>query len=137
MFCFFFSRRRWHTRCSLVTGVQPCALPIYHPHHFQALVRVTPFVVVPADELDEGLVECDAGIGVEDRGTCVAAEVGGNDLVFGVAEDALQCTFRSEEHTSELQSLMSISYAVFCLKKKKSIIKKRVCTHDNIVDKHN
>src|SRR3546814_13194008 len=32
---------------------------------------------------------------------------------------------RSEEHTSELQSLMRISYAVFCLKKKKPI------THDN------
>src|SRR3546814_5871569 len=31
---------------------------------------------------------------------------------------------RSEEHTSELQSLMSISYAVFCLKKKKYIDKK-------------
>src|SRR3546814_6932278 len=29
---------------------------------------------------------------------------------------------RSEEHTSELQSLMRISYAVFCLKKKKHII---------------
>src|SRR3546814_1059035 len=29
--------------------------------------------------------------------------------------------FRSEEHTSELQSLMRISYAVFCLKKKKTI----------------
>src|SRR3546814_10107858 len=28
---------------------------------------------------------------------------------------------RSEEHTSELQSLMRISYAVFCLKKKKTI----------------
>src|SRR3546814_3959903 len=28
-------------------------------------------------------------------------------------------TYRSEEHTSELQSLMRISYAVFCLKKKK------------------
>src|SRR3546814_2793407 len=28
-------------------------------------------------------------------------------------------TWRSEEHTSELQSLMRISYAVFCLKKKK------------------
>src|SRR3546814_10037689 len=28
---------------------------------------------------------------------------------------------RSEEHTSELQSLMRISYAVFCLKKKKNI----------------
>src|SRR3546814_1396676 len=30
---------------------------------------------------------------------------------------------RSEEHTSELQSLMRISYAVFCLKKKKTIMK--------------
>src|SRR3546814_2350051 len=33
--------------------------------------------------------------------------------------DALCQTPRSEEHTSELQSLMRISYAVFCLKKKK------------------
>src|SRR3546814_6355718 len=31
------------------------------------------------------------------------------------------CRLRSEEHTSELQSLMRISYAVFCLKKKKKI----------------
>src|SRR3546814_6271725 len=31
--------------------------------------------------------------------------------------DALGCDTRSEEHTSELQSLMRISYAVFCLKK--------------------
>src|SRR3546814_7104921 len=30
-----------------------------------------------------------------------------------------ECNKRSEEHTSELQSLMRISYAVFCLKKKK------------------
>src|SRR3546814_6029799 len=30
------------------------------------------------------------------------------------------CSIRSEEHTSELQSLMRISYAVFCLKKKKT-----------------
>src|SRR3546814_9468593 len=33
--------------------------------------------------------------------------------------------YRSEEHTSELQSLMRISYAVFCLKKKKSSINTR------------
>src|SRR3546814_8111355 len=33
---------------------------------------------------------------------------------------------RSEEHTSELQSLMRISYAVFCLKKKKNRIKHRL-----------
>src|SRR3546814_9282892 len=31
-----------------------------------------------------------------------------------------RCAIRSEEHTSELQSLMSISYAVFCLKKQKN-----------------
>src|SRR3546814_7803950 len=36
----------------------------------------------------------------------------------GVGADALKLD-RSEEHTSELQSLMRISYAVFCLKKKK------------------
>src|SRR3546814_8702670 len=33
--------------------------------------------------------------------------------------DSRTLTVRSEEHTSELQSLMRISYAVFCLKKKK------------------
>src|SRR3546814_9383069 len=32
---------------------------------------------------------------------------------------------RSEEHTSELQSLMRISYAVFCLKKKKNKLKQK------------
>src|SRR3546814_2832295 len=39
-------------------------------------------------------------------------------------------TGRSEEHTSELQSLMRISYAVFCLKKKK-IKKKQQKTNPN------
>src|SRR3546814_10034315 len=36
---------------------------------------------------------------------------------------------RSEEHTSELQSLMRISYAVFCLKKKKSASKPAYSQH--------
>src|SRR3546814_10742415 len=36
---------------------------------------------------------------------------------------------RSEEHTSELQSLMRISYAVFCLKKKKNTHKLHVYEH--------
>src|SRR3546814_7909452 len=35
---------------------------------------------------------------------------------------SVSCQLRSEEHTSELQSLMRISYAVFCLKKKKKHI---------------
>src|SRR3546814_7825403 len=47
----------------------------------------------------------------------VANERGGGRLAVG-AGDA-----RSEEHTSELQSLMRISYAVFCLKKKKKQIR--------------
>src|SRR3546814_2307326 len=33
----------------------------------------------------------------------------------------IKASIRSEEHTSEVQSLMRISYAVFCLKKKKNI----------------
>src|SRR3546814_944772 len=41
--------------------------------------------------------------------------LGGAAIITGVI------FLRSEEHTSELQSLMRISYAVFCLKKKKSI----------------
>src|SRR3546814_4547014 len=44
------------------------------------------------------------------------------DLVWSCFRDPAADT-RSEEHTSELQSLMRISYAVFCLKKKKAIIK--------------
>src|SRR3546814_4867558 len=48
-------------------------------------------------------------------------EIGGGDggaAAFGAVEIIL--ARRSEEHTSELQSLMRISYAVFCLKKKKN-----------------
>src|SRR3546814_7155848 len=47
-----------------------------------------------------------------------------------------KCTSRSEEHTSELQSLMRISYAVFCLKKKKlykrhiTVLTQSQTTHD-------
>src|SRR3546814_3437393 len=49
------------------------------------------------------------------------------------------CWIRSEEHTSELQSLMRISYAVFCLKKKKEIYKQspqdRVTAREMILNK--
>src|SRR3546814_8923447 len=39
-------------------------------------------------------------------------------LLFGWGERNFYLQTRSEEHTSELQSLMRISYAVFCLKQK-------------------
>src|SRR3546814_10861720 len=42
-------------------------------------------------------------------------------------------TWRSEEHTSELQTLMRISYAVFCLKKKKTTITNQ---HDKTKQNH-
>src|SRR3546814_2941449 len=41
------------------------------------------------------------------------------EKISSLAEKASDVVSRSEEHTSELQSLMRISYAVFCLKKKK------------------
>src|SRR3546814_7843151 len=43
----------------------------------------------------------------------------------GIFVIASRITVRSEEHTSELQSLMRISYAVFCLKKKNTQYNKR------------
>src|SRR3546814_5518690 len=57
-----------------------------------------------------------------------AARIRGLDTVAGGRMMAVLCDGRaelpadkSEEHTSELQSLMRISYAVFCLKKKKQL----------------
>src|SRR3546814_963346 len=44
---------------------------------------------------------------------------GGHPTGSAVLSDIAALRYRSEEHTSELQSLMRISYAVFCLKKKK------------------
>src|SRR3546814_2386518 len=50
----------------------------------------------------------------------VAAVVGDDHFAVGpCVEQRLPNGVRSEEHTSELQSLMRISYAAFCLKKKK------------------
>src|SRR3546814_1604847 len=43
------------------------------------------------------------------------------DRIILAGTDAHIDRFRSEEHTSELQSLMRISYAVFCLKKKTTL----------------
>ena len=47
-----------------------------------------------------------------------AYQLSGGYSKFETTLSALTFVFRSEEHTSELQSLPPISYAVFCLKKK-------------------
>src|SRR3546814_20141624 len=44
---FFFSSRRRHTRCALVTGVQTCALPIYERSTVSAALAPTCTVTVP------------------------------------------------------------------------------------------
>src|SRR3546814_9457096 len=54
-----------------------------------------------------------------------------SDIAFAIARTLVDLTpsirdGRSEEHTSELQSLMRISYAVFCLKKKKNKTNKQI-----------
>src|SRR3546814_3208705 len=102
-FFFFFSSRRRHTICALVTGVQTCALPIsFRPSPapdfitFRRKRRTPSLTVNPTHNACQGMI---ARCGHR-SGDCAARA-------------------RSEEHTSELQSLMRISYAVFCLKKKK------------------
>src|SRR3546814_9710327 len=53
-------------------------------------------------------------------GTISSFEIAGPTLAFSRNSMKTGNQLRSEEHTSELQSLMRISYAVFCLKKKKT-----------------
>src|SRR3546814_1874212 len=49
-----------------------------------------------------------------------AVDMAGDDMPAHFVAQLHRAFERSEEHTSELQSLMRISYAVFCLKKKKN-----------------
>src|SRR3546814_1257039 len=78
-------------------------------------------------------------------GTVHAGAGAGVDL-FAAAADAIvqfhhqrrgRRRRRSEEHTSELQSLMRISYAVFCLKKKKNEIMQQRLDNNTIHTKRN
>ena len=58
-------------------------------------VGVAPLVVVPADELVEGIAEVDAGLGIDDGGAGVVDKVLGDDGKVGVSKDPLELgTFR-------------------------------------------
>src|SRR3546814_3372516 len=118
---FFFSSRRRHTRCALVTGVQTCARPISAVNaqdmaFDRALSNgVTTIQILP------GSTPIFAGRSVVVK-PVRAPTVWGMKVTGGIQGFKMACgenPKRSEEHTSELQSLMRISYAVFGLKKKK------------------
>src|SRR3546814_8085140 len=134
MFFFFFSSRRRHTRCALVTGVQTCALPIYAGHHRHAIARLAvgkdgaSYLPMARLETHFAAVVLREGNGGHDTGVRMAVAVPTctqrrSPIHRGLRAAALcgesddRHTLRSEEHTSELQSLMRLSYAVFCLKK--------------------
>src|SRR3546814_2942699 len=144
---FFFSSRRRHTRCALVTGVQTCALPILTSIGLiiasvvltlvafgfqvvlvgieQFLLRVLPLSsdaaklisitrIAPAIALFAALYMLFYSLTPSKYRYSKCPKWPGAMLTA-----AWWLAVRSEEHTSELQSLMRISYAVFCLKKKK------------------
>src|SRR3546814_2019344 len=133
---FFFSSRRRHTRCALVTGVQTCALPIFRL--MEAGQDLEHGRLAAAGRPDQGhhLPHPDVDGHVRDGQEFISA--GAVDLADVLERDqGLGHRARSEEHTSELQSLMRISYAVFCLKKNNIVIRKdsrnriKLKTHQN------
>src|SRR3546814_3069967 len=137
--CFFiFSSSRRHTRCAFVTGVQTCALPICRRQqqgaraaargeahrHLVRRFRARDAGVIDLATVDGRDLARQHAAGAGDAGR--RSQRDRNEEDPGTAFDrpqlflvaAVVFHLRSEEHTSELQSLMRISYAVFCLKKK-------------------
>src|SRR3546814_10746939 len=110
-YLFFFSSRRRHTRCALVTGVQTCALPIYPACPIAAVAYLT-----NAGDAKSWGIEAEYSQGFD------LGEGNGRLALSGSRQEGKvkRCRYdgRSEEHTSELQSLMRNPSAVFCLKKK-------------------
>src|SRR3546814_8119267 len=91
----------------------PDALPIFRPRRDELFGLAQHRVDAAADEFS-------AQIGDDAEGAAVVAAFGNLEVAVmprGQFQPALGDE-RSEEHTSELQSLMRTSYAVFCLKKK-------------------
>src|SRR3546814_8781976 len=123
---FFFSSRRRHTRCALVTGVQTCALPIspfFRLRHRGRGARLCRRRHARA-QFPRSARETRAPLSVQrTQGRRAGCRLPANRRRCA-AERSHRADRRnrrrSEEHTSELQSLMRISYAVFCLTKKKN-----------------
>src|SRR3546814_1374114 len=113
---FFFSSRRRHTRCALVTGVQTCALPICR---LRARARTVGGSGTPRSK-DGDRMKTALSRAVMALAVCCMDESRREWSAAMRAE--FDAAARSEEHTSELQSLMRISYAVFCLQTKPGVV---------------
>src|SRR3546814_1874782 len=127
-FVFFFSSRRRHTRCALVTGVQTCALPIFDTDELtdpQVPIERLLFrlfhergvrVYQPQAVLDRCNCSRDKIKGVLDGFSAEEIEDSQENGEIAVTCEFCSTTYtfkpqdRSEEHTSELQSLMRNSY---------------------------
>src|SRR3546814_5419071 len=135
---FFFSSRRRHTRCALVTGVQTCALPILPVADIFGEALAAEILAgrdifhLGRDDAAAGVVhlpDVRAGFGAKHRLADVgeggdAARTAGAELAVVLGAD-----FRSDKHTSELQSLMRNSYAVFCFEEKNKKIDRKYVDH--------
>src|SRR3546814_8880008 len=113
---FFFSCRRRHTRGALVTGVQTCALPISGAVVIAATVISA--AVIGRAAVVRAVIAVAVVVRVVVRVVIGRCRVGRLSRRRAVGARDIAVIDRSEEHTSELQSLMRLSYAVFCLKKK-------------------
>src|SRR3546814_5471217 len=119
-FCFFFLMIRRPPRSTRTDTPFPYTT-LFRSHLGEGFARLQ----VPrseAEQLPGGAADGAQGEpAVDAAGLQQAGVVGFGDVAFDILQvEGLQN--RSEEHTSELQSLMRISYAVFCLKKKKKTI---------------
>src|SRR3546814_8515356 len=72
---------------------------------------------VPQATIHDRIIEID-GMGAKDFDVTFEVLMLGSDQAMDIDNYDILDSFRSEEHTSELQYLMRISYAVFCLKTK-------------------
>src|SRR3546814_1831489 len=80
------------------------------------------FGVAAVRDVLERLLDAEAARVGEITGRIIVVVLPRRKAAVRQAAHAVCLVLRSEEHTSELQSLMRISYAVFCLKKKKTTL---------------
>src|SRR3546814_4467966 len=125
MSIFFFLSRRRHTSCALVTGVQTCALPIHILG--EGAVERDPVTGHRMNKAQMGRVQClpreiPRFQHVRQRFSGAAIDRIADEWMADMRLVEADLMGRSEEHTLELQSLMRIWYAVFCLKKNKRLI---------------